>query len=297
MKLDVKALSLMYAAIPADTPERPFDLRDVLLWSKLKREISTGMRPRRGLAGTARLNLVDYVADGAQAPDAVHRSHLGFQWGALMNDMLGDCGPAMLLHAFEAWALDSGNAPPPFSDQDALGVYEKVGQYVPGNPATDRGVDNTNLFDYAVSPGVLCAKDESSHKIVEWIAVPADPNLMRVAIWEFVVLFRAYNMPVSAQGQHEWQVTDPSLQGSAAPGSWGGHDVPILSYDTRRFRTVSWGTELLIEAPVAGGGFDGLYGQQAIVGITEDMLNRQGVSPSGVNWTKLGADLRALPTA
>lgn len=291
MKLDVHQLHRMYAALPHDTDVKPFDLRDVMRWPRLPVTVPA-LKPHRGLA-KPRLNLADYVVSGAQAPDSIHRSNLGFKWGALLNNTLGDCGIAMILHAFEAYHLDAGTPVPPWRNQDALYGYEKVGGYVPGQPSTDQGVDNDVLFKYMVNPGMLCSQDESSHKLTDYLFVPADPNLMRIAIWEFVVLYRAYNMPITAQSQHEWALAGDQASPSAQPGSWGGHDVPLISYDPNRFRTISWGEELLIDAP-AGGGFDAKYGMQAIVGVTPEMLNRQGVSPSGVDWTKLNVDLKAL---
>ena len=37
------------------------------------------------------------------------------------------------------------------------------------------------------------------------------------------------------------------------------------------------------------------YAQEAHVVVTKEMLNKQGVGPSGVAWDELIADIKALP--
>jgi hypothetical protein len=248
---------------------------------------------------TPQLNLADYVESEAQPPAAVHRSHLG---NPLLKDPLGntdwgDCGDAMTLHAFEAFHLDAGTPPPPFVTGDALHLYSAVSgfdpnQGPPGQNPTDQGTDNQQLVNYLLSTGALCAADGSVHRATASLFVdPADPVLSRIAMWEFVALFRAVGLPNTAQGQQAWKVVDPSLQGDAAVGSWGYHDIPYFSYDGQRIRTDSWGLPILVDWD-----FDRAYAVQGFVLTTQDQLNLQGVSPAGVNWTKLNADIAKLPS-
>lgn len=251
-----------------------------------------------GHAGVARpvLGLPSYIEESNPPPTAVHRSHLGFPWGSLLNDLVGDCGPAMAIHAEEALNLDAGNPVPPFGDPQAEKFYEEVGNYDPkqtqpdGSNPTDNGVDNQTLVDRWRNVGILDAKGQR-HTIAGSLFIPIDDETInKLAIWEFVILLRAIGLPVSAQGQTHWRVTDPSLQGAAAPDSWGAHDIPYLSYDSSRLRNISWGKELLVDWA-----FDRAYALQGIVIVTHEMTNRRGVSPSGINWTKLNADLAQFP--
>jgi hypothetical protein len=208
-----------------------------------------------------------------------------------LNDRLGDCGEAMTAHGIEAFHLDAGTPVPLFVDADVEKLYEEVGGYVPGDPSTDQGTDNQVLVDYWRKSGMACAADGSSHKIVASLFVdPKKVELNQRAIWEFVALFRAIALPETAQGQREWEVTDPNLEGPAAPGSWGGHDIPYLSYDVKRFRCETWGTSLLVTY-----GFDAAYAMQdSFVVVTEEMLDQRGMSPAGFDWTKLSADVKSL---
>lgn len=240
------------------------------------------------------MDLSDYLVASADAvPRAVHRSHRDFPWGALLNDQIGDCGPAMCIHGIEAFHLNAGTPVPPFGNADAELFYEQVGGYRPGDPNTDNGVDNTVMFPYWESNGIKCTRDGTTHKIVGTIYVnPQDRNISMRAIWEFDVLFRALAMPLSAQTQTHWRVTDPNLQGDAEPASWGYHDIPYFSYDDRRLRNVSWGEQLLVDWE-----FDQSYAVQGLVVVTEEMMNLSGVSPAGFDWTKLVADMREFPPA
>lgn len=270
-----------------------FDLRQVMrAWPSLPDD------PQLGHAAphTPKLDLADYVAAGAEPPPAVHRSHLSFPFGILANDRLGNCGEAMVIHAIEAFHLSAHTTPPPFVDQDAIKLYSDVMGYVPGDPSTDQGTDNHKLVDFWKNTGVTCAAEVAAntpvlpHKIAGSLFVdPKDTRLTRIAIWEFVVMFRAIGLPITAQGKHEWKLVDPSLQGPAGVGSWGYHDIPYLSYDQKRIRNVSWGQELLVDWD-----FDLAYADSGFVVVSRDMLNRRGMSPSGVNWTALLADLAKL---
>lgn len=245
-----------------------------------------------------KLNLADYVSAQAQPPDAVHRSNLGnsFLRDALGNTEWADCGDAMAIHGDEAFHLDAGTPVPPFVTGDALRLYSEVSGFDPnrggpGQNPTDTGTDNQQLVDHWRDVGILCAGDNQRHKIAGTVWVDTkDPVLNRIAIWEFVVLFRALGLPKTAQSQTEWKLTDPALQGDAALGSWGYHDVPYFSYDSQRIREDSWGQPILVDWD-----FDKPYAVQGLVVVTTEMLNLRGVSPAGVDWTKLNADMAKFP--
>lgn len=245
-----------------------------------------------------KLNLADYVSDMAEPPPAVHRSNLGdpLLRDVLGNDQWGDCGDAMTLHGIEAFHLDAGTPAPPFHTVDALWLYGKVSgfdpnQGPPGQNPTDNGTDNQQLVDFWRDSGVVCSADGSVHKIAGSVFIdPRDVRLTRIAIWEFVVLFSAVGLPNTAKDQSHWQVTDPSLKGDAAVGSWGYHDIVYLSYDQDGLRNDTWGEELLVDWA-----WKTAYGVQDFVVITEDMMDLKGTSPAGVNWTQLTADLAKFP--
>ena len=237
------------------------------------------------------LKLSDYIhAELANPPAAISRPHPGFQWGMLANDKIGDCVIAMMLHSIEDFHLDAGTPPPAFTDADAISIYSAITGYNPNDPSSDRGTDEGAAMRYWEHPG-LQSTDNGSHTIIATVAVdPSNLNECRIAIDEFVDLQIGIALPISAQGQTEWTVVGDGKTGHSAPGSWGGHGIPYREYDAETFKCVTWGAELLLTVP-----FHQDYAQEAHVVVTQEMLNKQGVGPSGVAWDELIADIKALP--
>ena len=237
------------------------------------------------------LKLADYIhPELATPPAAVSRPHPGFNWGMLANDKIGDCVIAMMLHSIEDFHLDAQTPVPQFTDQDAISIYSAITGYDPKDPNSDHGTDENAAMRYWEHPG-LKTSDGKTHTIVASVAVdPSNLNECRIAIDEFVDLQIAIALPVSAQGQHEWTVVGDGRTGDSAPGSWGGHGIPYREYDAETFKCITWGAELLMTVP-----FHQDYAQEAHVVVTEEMLSKQGIGPSGVNWDELVADIKALP--
>jgi len=237
------------------------------------------------------LKLADYIhPELANPPAAISRPHPGFQWGMLANDRIGDCVIAMMLHSIEDFHLDAGTPVPAFTDQDAISVYSAITGYNPSNPNSDQGTDESTAMQYWEAPG-LGTSDGATHTIAATVAVdPRNLNECRIAIDEFVDLQVGIALPVTAQGQKEWTVVGNGKTGKSAPGSWGGHGIPYREYDAETFKCVTWGAELLLTVP-----FHSDYAQEAHVVVTEEMLTKQGIGPSGVNWDELIADIKALP--
>ncbi len=237
------------------------------------------------------LKLADYIhPELANPPAAVSRPHPGFQWGMLANDKLGDCVIAMMLHSIEDFHLDAGTPPPAFTDQDAISIYSAITGYSPNKPNSDQGTDESAAMHYWETSG-LSTSDGVDHKIVATVAVdPSNLNECRIAIDEFVDLQIGVALPLTAQGQTEWTVVGNGKTGKSAPGSWGGHGIPYREYDAETFKCVTWGAELLLTAP-----FHRAYVQEAHVVVTQEMLDKSGVGPSGVAWDELIADIKALP--
>jgi hypothetical protein len=237
------------------------------------------------------LKLSNYIRPAlANPPAAVSRPHPGFQWGMLANDRLGDCVIAMMLHSIEDFHLDASTPVPAFTDQDAISIYSAITGYNPDDPNSDQGTNERTAMLYWEQHG-LHTSDALPHQIVATVAVDAsDLNECRIAIDEFVDLQIGIALPLTAQGQTEWTVVGNGKTGHSAPGSWGGHGIPYREYDADTFKCVTWGQELLLTVP-----FHQAYAQEAHVVVTREMLNKQGIGPSGVAWDDLIADIKALP--
>lgn len=239
-----------------------------------------------------KLRLADYY-DASTAPPpplAIARPHPGFGWGMLLNNQLGDCVCAMILHAIESWDLDVNIVPYLFQDADAQLLYEVIGGYVPGDPSTDGGCDEGTAMAKWLA-GLPTTSDNVSHKALVTAAVnPTNLDEVRRAIDEFDGVCDGIGLPVTAQGQTEWTVVgNPNSDPNSEPGSWGGHATYTREYDPDTFGVLTWGTEILETVP-----FREAYHSQAFVVVPED-AEKAGVGPSGVQWDQLLADARNAP--
>jgi len=77
---------------------------------------------------------------------------------------------------------------------------------------------------------------------------------------------------------------------ASTPGSWGGHDIPYLSYDGKWYRCVTWEKGLLLSYD-----WDAAYALEGFVVVTDEMLgSRGGTSPAGFKWDQLIHDCEHL---
>jgi hypothetical protein len=77
--------------------------------------------------------------------------------------------------------------------------------------------------------------------------------------------------------------------GSAKPGSWGGHAVPIVAYDNGGLTCVTWGQRLRLSWD-----FFLCYFTEAYAVLSPDWFNQVGQAPSGFDQVSLMADLKAV---
>jgi hypothetical protein len=246
-----------------------------------------------------KLDLRSYLVGDNEAPASISRvlPPFGDAW---LNDTLGDCGEAMALNGIQTFHSAAGTAIPPFANADAETLYEQVGGYDPtaplvdGQNPTDQGTDNNVLVAKWKNPGVSCKADGSRHQIAASLFIdPADTNLTKLAIWEFVVNFRAYALPITAETQQgQWSVEGDGQTGDSAPGSYGYHDIAQQEYDAAAIHIKTWGLPWLVDWD-----FDTTYEVQGFVVVTREQLSLKGVSPAGVDWTALNADIAKLPSS
>ena len=64
-----------------------------------------------------------------------------------LNDTVGDCVIAAIMHALGVWTGNAGSLVTA-SDAQVLAGYEAIGGYVPGQPNTDNGCNIQTMFNY-----------------------------------------------------------------------------------------------------------------------------------------------------
>ena len=96
-------------------------------------------------------------------------------------------------------------------------------------------------------------------------------------------------MTAQSQGNY-WLMTHYGLSGPAAPGSWGGHAVPVVDYNRYGLTVVTWG-----ELTRMSWAFWHNYCDEAWAIISTDFLDpKTGKSPPGFDLATLNEALQQL---
>ena len=218
------------------------------------------------------------------APTAINWDSKVPSWPMYGNDQLGDCVCAAAGHMVELWTKYAAAAefvPPAAS---VLGMYEQVGGYVSGDPSTDNGCNMLDALKWWRSTGL------AGHKIAAYMSVDTrNAQQVAAAVALFGALYLGVQLPATAQNQTTWQVCGDGISGDAAAGSWGGHCIPVVAYNSKTLNVVTWGG-----IKEMTWGFLSRYADEAYAVLAPDWISSTGVSPSKLNMVQLAADLAAL---
>lgn len=206
-------------------------------------------------------------------------------WPMMLNDSLGDCAEAAMGHMIEQWTTYA-DAPGAFTPTDAEveQAYETQG-YVPGDPSTDNGTVLLTFLNTCRNTSTIYG----GHPIQAYAALDTiSTELVQQTVYLFGNCYIGVALPLSAQSQSLWAV-DESNPANAQPGSWGGHCIPIVAYDSALFYVVTWG-EVIGMTPA----FLKMYCDEAYAVYSKDWMEGRGVTPSGFNAQQMLADVKAV---
>lgn len=219
---------------------------------------------------------------GSQSPPPdAHWGH-GLPFAMLGNDQYGDCVEAAYAHMVQIWGDRAGHPFVP-AEAETLGAYSAITGFSPDDPNSDQGTDMLTAVKYWKSAGM------GGQEITAYAAVnPLGRAQVEEAVAFFGGCYIGIQLPLSAQNQVAavdglWTVeTGPDAQA----GSWGGHCVPICGYNRDVLWCVTWGA-------IQGMTWDFLttYCDEAYVLLAQEWMEASGVSPSGLAWGQLMADL------
>lgn len=198
-----------------------------------------------------------------------------------LNDDIGDCVAAAAGHMIQQWNFYAGHPAKP-TDQDIQKSYEDVGGYIPGDPSTDNGMDMLSYLKYWRTVGV------GGHKILAFVSVDfTNISEVKAAIQLFGNLYIGLALPVAAQGQGAWTVSDNwTNTDNGQPGSWGGHCVPLFAASMLTRTCVTWGVGLKMSD-----NFFEDYCDEAYAVLSSEWMDVTGHSPMGLDLSQLKSDL------
>ncbi len=200
-------------------------------------------------------------------------------WPMMMNNTIGDCTVAAAGHCIEEWTTDVGD-PVIVPDATIVAVYSVVSGYDPKTGQHDVGANELKVLNYWRQQGI------GGHTIRAYAALePGNLDHVRDAVFLFGNCYIGLAMPLSAQTQAIWSVPPggPACQG--APGSWGGHAVPVVAYDPQGLTVVTWGALKRMTW-----GFWSAYCDEAYALLSDDFLTSDK-TPAGIDLASLEQDL------
>jgi hypothetical protein len=159
----------------------------------------------------------------------------------------------------------------------------------PAPPATDNGAVELDVLNYWRQQGI------AGHKIDAYAAFDADDlQTVRQAVALFGGAYIGLALPLSARQQAVWDVPSlwSRLRNQDAPGSWGGHAVPVLAYDPDGLTCITWGAKKRMTWQ-----FFAQYCNEAYAPLSHDWLTAQGKDPEGLDMATLEVDLSRLQSA
>jgi hypothetical protein len=208
-------------------------------------------------------------------------------WLMDMNDQLGCCVIADSAHQVMLHTANVGTIVVP-SDQDVIAMYSAVGGYVLGNPATDQGCDESAACQYLETTG-LCGQKSTGTAMVN----PSDLDNLR---WT-VQIFGACRLGIIVNDEMQQQFSSGqpwTVPAAANDTSAGGHDVPIVKYDTEYAYVVTWGALQPVAWSLIG---NSAFLDESHIELFPDFIAATGTTPAGFNLAQLQADLDALKAA
>jgi len=253
------------------------------------------MGRRRPVARCPRLSLRNYLTPGLPTPPAScdYTAHAKTALAEMYdNDTLGDCVIACMGHVVGVLTGNSGTKPFLYKNKQIISLYEAIGGYVPGDPATDQGCDEQTALNYWQQHG---APAGSTHTIAGWLAVDAtNPVEVRTALWLFENLVFGMELP------DKWVNPAPRASGftwdiEGPPDPDNGHCVAGAGYDANSITIATWGmTGDLTDAAVAAYATPSANGELYTV-VSHDALSKvTDKAPSGFDWSQLIADFDSI---
>ncbi|MGC1645214.1 MAG: hypothetical protein WA741_05240 [Candidatus Sulfotelmatobacter sp.] len=210
------------------------------------------------------------------------------RWGMMENDQIGDCTCAAAGHLIMEWTANAGKKIVVPTNKQIVAAYSAITGYNPKTGANDNGAVELDVLNFWRQSGI------AAHKIGAYVALePSNHNHIMDAVYMFEGCYIGVQLPISAQAQTQnhqpWSVPPGGTTGDGKPGSWGGHAIPVVAYDSRGVTVVTWGALQTMTWT-----FWEAYCDEAYAILSTDYLDNKQQAPQGFSMTQLEADLADL---
>lgn len=208
----------------------------------------------------------------------------------LLNDTLGCCVPAGI--GGHILGVETGNAGDLFTPTDAMieKDYSAIGNYVPGNPATDQGCDEVTALNYYCQHGWANGTKGAGWCTVNATSAPGVKAALYVGenLVFGIALPDAWVSSMPSASGFVWDVAgDPDPENGHCVVAVGCNSVGVQIATWGMIGTITWAAVAKYACPNAGGA---LY-----VILTPDQIVRASQkAPNGLNWTQLIADMDSM---
>jgi len=235
------------------------------------------------------LLMASYLTPALPAPPAsFNLAAKVHAWGMMVNDQLGDCTCAAAGHLIMEWTVNAGKKLVTPTDKQIVAAYSAITGYNPVTGANDNGAVEVDVLNYWRQSGI------AGHKIGAFVSLePSNHAHVMDAVYMFEGCYIGMQLPISAQAQvqnHQpWSVPPGGPTGDGKPGSWGGHAVPVVAYDSRGVTVVTWGA---LQSMTWS--FWETYCDEAYAILSNDYINGKKQAPQGFSLQELKADLADL---
>jgi hypothetical protein len=233
------------------------------------------------------LQLAKYIDSATLAPPPTSKqfySKVTKNWGMMANNTIGDCTCAAAGHMILEWSTYDDAKPIDPTDQQIIKAYSEISGYNPTTHAHDNGAAELDVLRFWRKDGI------AGYKIAAFVALePKNHDQVMDAVALFGNCYIGLQLPVSAQNQKVWSVPAGGPVGNGAPGSWGGHAVPIVGYTPRDLTVVTWGALLTMTWQ-----FFDAYCDEAYAVLSEIWAPANKKGPAGFDLKQLRSDLQEI---
>lgn len=226
----------------------------------------------------------DIALDLVKAPDSYHWESKIPSWPMMLNDRLGDCTIAGVGHLIQEWTTYTGT-PVILSDDEIVQDYSLVSGYDPHTHQNDNGAAELDVLKIWKNSGF------QGHKIEGFASIDLNnQDLIKDSIYLFGGIYIGIALPKSAQNQAIWDTSTGWFAGNTTPGSWGGHAVIVVGFDSNYLYVITWGAVKKMTYR-----FWSKYVDEAYAVLSPDWkIAATTKAPNNFAWDELENDLKKI---